>query len=94
LVARAPVLAEIMITDEEEETLKVVVLQEVDPHTFQTLLHFVYTDEMPSLEYLRRHGLSLLHAAYRFGCTWLNIMTQLSPGCGRPNLCSPQGSSD
>jgi hypothetical protein len=42
-------------------------IQDIKPSVFRSLLHFVYTDDVPRSEELKNEARELLHVADRFG---------------------------
>jgi len=76
LASRAPALADLV---RDTPTGAVVSLDDgnrIDPSIFRSLLRFVYGEELPPPEDLKRDARALLEAANRFGCVRLKLAAE------------------
>jgi speckle-type POZ protein len=73
LQVRAPELAALVKGYPSDTPIPI---QDIKPSVFRSLLHFVYTDDVPKPEELKNEARELLDAADRFGCKGLKLAAE------------------
>ena len=72
LASRAPTLAELV----EDSSDTVLVLDGIDESIFQMILRFIYGDEIPPQDVIKKHAHELLNQANRFYCTKIKMIVE------------------
>ena len=82
LSVRAPALYEMIISTTTTMDEEGIVLRDIDPHTFGTILEYIYTNKVPKVHNDHNHATvegeeffakSILIVANQFGCTGLKL---------------------
>jgi speckle-type POZ protein len=73
LQVRAPVLAALTEGCSPDTPIRI---QGVRPFAFRSLLHFVYTDDVPKVDEFQKEARELIDVANRFGCKGLKLAAE------------------
>jgi speckle-type POZ protein len=75
IAARSPALYQ-MVTEQANEDNHIIRVDDMKHAVFRSVLHFIYTDKMPSMDNLAHPTEDLLVAACRFGLEGMKIICE------------------